>query len=198
MTAEFKSCNGCTRETNNANFDCPVKGDYRFVTNWTPRCAAQYQDMINHNLSSSLDYRMYLTHNADELIQNNAQNAYMKYRCGPCVDNPSWNDGTMLREFDSQTCNARTCSFNVSDPFGLGRQRKYYTDDSDKAMNKEFIQSKEKENNFFKNSVECCGTSQDELAYYPIGGGTQQNYNRHAVPSGGALMKGGDNLKVSQ
>lgn len=198
MATEFKSCNSCTRETNNAHFNCPIKGDYRLFTDWRPRCATQYHDMITQHLPSSLEYRMYLTHNANELIQNNAQNAYMKARCGPCVDDPSWNNGTMLKEFDTQTCNARTCSFRVSDPWGLGRERKYYNDDSDKEMRKEFIQEKEKENEFFKQSVECCGTSEDNLAYFPIGGGIEQNYNRYAVPSGGTLMHGGDKLKISQ
>lgn len=198
MSAEFKSCDGCTRETNNANFNCPIKGDYRLFTDYRPRCATQYQDMVGKQVPTALDYRMYLTHNADTLMQTNAQKAYLKSSCGPCVDNPSWFDGTMLREFDSQVCNTRTCSFRVNDPWGLGRQRAYYDDDSDKEMRKEFIKEKEKENEFFKKSAECCGTKEDDLNYYPIGGGVQQNYSRFAVPSGSTLMRGGDRLMTSQ
>jgi hypothetical protein len=153
--------------------------------------------MINNQLPSALEYRMYLTHNADDLIQRNAQQAYMKARCGPCVDNPSWDDGTMLKEFDSQSCNSRTCSFRVHDPWGLGRQRKYYDDDMDKDFRKEFIKEKEKENEFFKKSAECCGTKTDDMHYFPIDGGVQQNYSRFAVPSGATLMRGGDRLTAS-
>lgn len=194
MSAEFKSCTGCTRETNNNNFNCPVKGDYKLFTDWRPRCATQYYDMIQNKLPSSLDYRMYLTHNADQLMEANALNAYLKSRCGPCEDNPSWDDGTMLREFDSQTCNSRTCSFRVNDPWGLGRQRKYYDDDMDKEVRKEFISQKEKENAFFKKNADCCGTSRDDMEYFPIDGGVQTNYNRYAVPSGATMMRGGDRM----
>lgn len=197
MSAEFKSCNSCTRETNNANFNCPVKGDYRLFTDWRPRCSTQYFDMVQNNLPSALDYRMFLTHNADKLMQDNALNAYLKARCGPCVDDPSWDDGTMMKEFDSQQCNSRTCTFRVNDPWGLGRQRKYYDDDMDKVMRKEFITQKEKENDFFKKTSECCGTVRDDMVYYPIDGGVQNNYSRFAVPSGATLMRGGDRLATS-
>jgi hypothetical protein len=59
-------------------------------------------------------------------------------------------------EFDSQQCNARTCAFKVSDPWGLGRERKYYDDDMDKQMRA--IQEKKKENEWFKKTSECCST----------------------------------------
>jgi len=153
--------------------------------------------MIGNKLPSALDYRMFLTHNADELIQKNALDAYLKARCGPCVDDPSWNDGTMLRQFDTQRCDARTCTFRPNDPWGLGRERKYYDDDLDQKMNKEFIAQKEKENGFFNQTSQCCGTVKDDMYYYPIDGGVQKDYGRQAVPSGGVLMQGGDRLKTS-
>jgi len=194
----FKQCTGCSRETNNANFNCPIKGDYRLFTDWRPRCATQYYDMINNKLPSALDYRMFLTHNAETIIQDNALNAYMKARCGPCVDDPSWDDGTMMREFEEQKCDARTCTFRANDPWGLGRGRRYYDDNFDKEVRKEFITQKEKENEYFKRSAECCQTKEDELYYYPIDGGVQKNYPRNAVPSGASLLRGGDRLMTSQ
>lgn len=196
--SEFKSCSSCTRENNNANFNCPVKGDYRLFTDWRPRCSTQYADMIQGQLPSAMDYRMYLTHNAEDLIKRNAFKAYLKAACGPCVQNPSWDDGTMLPEFESQQCNSRTCSFRPKDPWGLGRERKYFDDDMEKEMKKEFIALKEKENEFFKQTAQCCTSVSDDMAYFPIDGGVQQNYSRFAVPSGGALMRGGDHLKTSQ
>ena len=194
MSAQLKSCNDCTRETNNANFNCPIRGDYRLFTDWRPRCSTQYMDMVDNNLPSSLEYRMFLTHNADDIIKKNATNAYMKARCGPCVENPDWNTGTMLPEFDSQECNSRTCTYRVADPMGLGRQRKYFDDDMDKQLRKEFIKEKEKENNYFKQSAECCGTNVDDMYYYPIDGEISESYSRFAVPSGGKMMRGGDRL----
>jgi hypothetical protein len=194
MTTELKACNGCTRETNNANFNCPIRGDYRLFTDWRPRCSTQYMDMISNKLPSSLDYRMYLTHNAGDIIKQNAINSYMKARCGPCVENPDWNTGTMLPEFDSQECNSRTCSYRLADPMGLGRQRKYFDDDMDDRFRKEFIKEKEKENEYFKQSVQCCGTIADDMYYYPIDGEILKSYSRYAVPSGGVLMSGGDRV----
>lgn len=198
MATDFKSCNGCNRETNNANFNCPIKGDYRLFTDWRPRCSTQYFDMVKNKMPSALDYRMFLTQNAEDIIKSNAQMAYMKARCGPCVDSPSWDDGTMLRQFDSQKCDSRTCTFRINDPWGLGRERAYFDGDADKEFRKEFIAAKEKENEFFKQSAECCGTKEDDLYYYPIDGGVEANLGRYAVPSGGVLMRGGDRLRVSQ
>lgn len=189
--AAEKTCTTCTRETDNVNFNCPVKGDYRLFTDWRPRCATQYQDMVSNQLPSSLDQRMFLTHNADQIMKDNTLKAYLKAGCGPCVDNPSWDDGTMLRELDSQQCNSRTCSFRVNDPWGLGRQRKYYDDDQDQAVRQEFVKQKERENAMFKQTAQCCGTVTDDLMYYPIGGGTQTSYMRSTVPSGASSMSGG-------
>jgi hypothetical protein len=154
--------------------------------------------MIKNQMPSAFDYKTYLTNNAEEIMQKNALSAYMKASCGPCVDSNGWDQGTILPEFDSQECNTRTCSFKVSDSWGLGRQRRYYDNDMDKKMNAKFIQEKEKENEFFKSTISCCGTTDDSLAYYPIGGGVAQNYERNAVPSGGVMMHSGDRLKASQ
>jgi len=194
MTAEFKSNIGCNRETDNSYFSCPIKGDYRLFTDWRPRCALQYANVINNKLPSSLDQRMYLTNNATELMKKNAQNAYIKSSCGPCVDNPDWNTGTQLPEFDEQVCNARTCSYNVTNAFGLGRSRKYFDDETYQQMHKEFITEKEKENSFFKRNANLCATNEENLQYYPLDGVIQSEYNRYSVPGGAKLMSGGDSL----
>lgn len=194
MTAEFKSSIGCNRETDNSHFNCPIKGDNRLFTDWRPRCAMQYQNVINNQLPSSLDERMFLTNNASEIMKQNAQKAYMKSSCGNCVDEPNWNQGTVLPEFDTQICNKRTCSFNVTEPYGLGRGRQYFTDDSDREMHKKFINEKEKENNFFKRNAEICATNEDNLRYYPLDGIVKSEYNRYSVPGGSKLMSGGDLL----
>lgn len=183
-----QECISCHKDSDNANFNCPVKGDYRLFTDWRPRCSTQYYDMITNQLPDALTYRMYLTHNAEELITRNAKTAYLKASCGPCVDNPNWNTGTMLPELDKQTCNARSCSFRPNDPWGLGRGREYFSDDFDKKVREEFIKQKEKENEFFKSATNCCGTKTDELYYYPIDGNIQQENTRPSNPSGRKLF----------
>jgi hypothetical protein len=194
--AQFKECRSCDRETNNTSFNCAIKGDYRLFTDWRPRCSTQYLNMLAQKdyTPTSLEHRMFLTHNADELMKINAQNAYMKARCGPCEDSMSWNVGTMLPEYDKQECNTRTCNFSVSDPWGLGRGR-MYMEQADDVVRAEFIKEKEKENEYFKQTAECCGTTKDDLYYYPIDGEVSSGYSRYAVPSGGMLMSGGDRLQ---
>lgn len=163
---------------------CPLKSDYSPFTNWKPRCATEYQDMIANKLPSSLDYRMFLTQNAEKIMKYNTEQAYIKNNCGPCKDSPSWNDGTMLREFDVQTCNSRTCSFRSGDPWGLGRHRQYYDDEFDNDVNKKYIAMKEKENEWFKlNKDKCLGTINDNFNVYPIEG-ISDDFQRTTVPGG--------------
>jgi hypothetical protein len=167
------------------NGNCPIKGDYRLFTDWRPRCAQQYWNMIEDNLPSSLDQRMYLTHNANELMSKNAKDAYLKANCGPCFDNPTWNDGTMLREFDTQKCNLRTCSFSLNDASGLGRQR-FYAPQGD--LDKAFIAEKEKEQALWKAKGQLNVKPSD--AWMPLDPNSQAQYRERqsrantSVPTG--------------
>jgi hypothetical protein len=69
---------------------------------------------------SSFDYRMYLMHNAEKIMEQKRQDAYTKNMCDSCVK-PS----TMLPETDLQVCDGRKCEFPSVDPNGLGIGRKY-------------------------------------------------------------------------
>lgn len=191
--ASFKDCAECERPSNNKFFNCPPRmSDGRHFTDYRPRCTQQFQDKISNKLMSSYEQRMYLTANADELIQVNARNAYMTNRCGPCVE--PYDQGTMVPHLEEQVCNARTCSFGVNDPYGLGLGRKYYTEDVDQTFKKRFIEEKEKETKYFKESAQCCGTTVDDIQYYPIDGNVDASFPRPAMPSGGSPLSGGDLL----
>ena len=191
--ASLKTCEDCERPSNNKFFNCPPRmADGRHFTDYRPRCTQQFQDKLTNKLMSSYEQRMFLTANAEELIHVNARNAYMTNRCGPCVE--PYNEGTMVPEFEKQTCNARTCSFGVTDPYGLGLGRQFYTENVDETFKKRFIEEKEKEQQFFKQSAQCCGTTNDNIQYYPIDGSVSDEYPRPAVPGGGAPLTGGDLL----
>jgi hypothetical protein len=133
-------------ESTNPVSQCPVRGDYRLFTDWRPRCSTQYSDMIRDRLPSALDYRNYMIANAAAIMQTQRMNAYNLTACGPCDDAPSWNQGTVLPETDTQTCNARTCSFKSSDPWGVGRHRS----NTDPTPNDEFLASRERHNEELK------------------------------------------------
>lgn len=192
--ATLKTCDDCERPSNNKSFNCPPRmADGRHFTDYRPRCAQQFQDKISNKLMSSYDQRMYLITNADDIIKLNAQNAYMTNRCGPCVE--PYDQGTMVPEFEKQVCNERTCSFGVTDPYGLGLGRKFYNDDVEEKAKKRFIEEKEKETQYFKQNAQCCGTVKDDLQYYPIDGKIHDEYPRSTIPSGATPMTGGDLLR---
>lgn len=185
-----KTCDDCTRPSNNRFFNCPPRmDDGRHFTDYRPRCTQQYQDKVSGKVMSSYEHRMFLTSHADEMIKENAVQAYVNNRCGPCVE--PYFHGTMLQEVEKQVCNERTCSFGVNDAYGLGLGRQFYTEERDDVFKKRFLEEKQKEQEYFKNSSQCCGTVKDDMQYYPIDG-VIPDFGRTAMPSGGTPLTGGD------
>ena len=193
--ATFKNCAPCTKDTDNKS-SCPAKmsDSGRVFTDYRPRSSTQYYNMVTNNMPDAYSYRQYMTHNADDLIKKNAAEAYMRTACGPC-DGSDYDKGIMLPETDQQVCDARSCTFRITQPNGIGRSRLYNDDTEDKAK-KAFLEAKEKEKTWFKNSSVCCGTNLEELQYFPIDGQVLQQYGRLSVPSGGTMMSGNDRLKT--
>lgn len=193
--AEFKECSACTRPNDNKAFHCPERmSDGRLFTDHRTRSSTQYYNMITNNMPDAYSYRQYMTHNAEDLIKRNAAEAYVRAACGPC-DEKGYDKGHMLPEIDRQECNSRSCTFRVTDPFGLGRGRAY-DDEMENAAKKAFLEAKKKEQEWFKQTTECCGSKLEELQYYPIDGLVAQEYSRNAIPGGGAFMTGGSRLKT--
>lgn len=153
---------------------CPDRmADGRLFTNWRPRSSTQYYNMIANNMPDAYSYRQYMIQNANELIKRNAADAYMRTSCGPC-DVP-YDRGNMLPEMDQQVCDARKCTFRLTDPFGLGRSRLYDEEMNDQAR-ASFIAAKEREQEWFRKNTA------------PIGG-EQSQYGRYAIPGGGDIIK---------
>lgn len=185
----MSSCKECERPSNNKYFNCPPRmSDGRHFTDYRPRCSQVYQDKISNKLLRSYEHRMFLTQNADEIMQLNANNAYMTNRCGPCVE--PYDQGTMVPEYEKQTCDKNSCTFNVSDAYGLGLGRNFYTNGRNDEYHAKFLAEKEKENAFFKSNTQCCGTVSDFMQYYPIGGPAPE-IGRYNVPSGAEPLSGG-------
>ena len=109
------------RATNNKYDNCPPRmSDGRQYTDYAPRCQANFFRLPKP--LSSYDYRMYLTENAEKLMDENRADATKNNYCGPCVK-PS----TMLPEQTKQVCDGRVCAFPVNDPAGLGLGRQHDT-----------------------------------------------------------------------
>jgi hypothetical protein len=171
-----------------ADYCTPKMSDGRLLGDepWRPRCAQQYRDMMGGKFTSSYDYRTYLTENATKIMEQNALEAYTRTACGPCVE--PWDQGTMLPEQTMQQCDARKCTFRVTDPFGLGFGRKYYADEQDAEAKAAFIAAKEKQNAYFKNLADKCTPPKEDMLYYPIEGGPYKEYVRPSIPSGAKIM----------
>jgi hypothetical protein len=128
----------------------PIMADGRLFTNWAPRCAQVY---MHENQLNSYDSRQKLINNATTFMKENAGNAYIAASCGPCFENPDWNTGTMLPELHKQTCDARTCTFTPNHKDGLGLGRQYWNPKMDSEYQKRFIESKEQQQQFFKDQL---------------------------------------------
>ena len=193
--ASFKECKECTRPNDNKNFSCPERmSDQRSFTDWRPRSSTQYMNMIANNMPDAYSYRQYMVQNGEELMKRNAAAAYMRMACGPC-DGEDFDQGVMLPETDEQVCDARKCTFRTTNVLGLGRGRLYTEEDDNKAK-QAFLAAKKKEQEWFKSKSECCGTKLEEAQYFPISGQISQEYQRRAIPGGGAFYTGGDRLKT--
>jgi hypothetical protein len=64
---------------------------------------------------------MFLTHNAETLMENERQNAFNKMACSTCSS-----EETMLPEQHLQSCNKRTCHFDLYNYQGVGLGRDYF------------------------------------------------------------------------
>lgn len=191
----FKDCEECSRVSNNKFFNCPPRmADGRHFTDYRPRCFGQYLIKVDGgNIPSSYDYRMYLTRNAGDIMKKNAFDAYSTNKCGPCME--PYDEGTMMPERQKQECNSRTCTFDIDNPSGLGLGRQFYDRKMEEQFRKEFIAEKEKENQYFKNTANCCTSPAEDMMYYPIDGMVKNNYERYSTPGGGVPLSGGDILK---
>ena len=156
--SEF-ACTTCKRpERKNATDSyvgcAPLMSDGRIFTNWAPRCAQVYTDMQTKKSFSSYEGRQLMITQAEDIMKKNAADAYMNARCGPCYENPDWNTGTMLPELNTQTCDARTCTYAPNNKSGLGLRREYWNPKMESEYQQRFLAEKEKEQAFFKAQLE--------------------------------------------
>jgi len=182
----MSSCQECSRPTKNNKYaNCPPRmADGRNFTDYRPRCFQQY--VVDKKLMNSFDQRMYLTQNAEYLMKKNATTAYLQNRCGPCEE--PYDVGTMLPERVQQVCDANSCTFNITDPYGLGLGRQYIMTDEDQAFHDKFLAEKAVEQQFFKSRN--ISPYNLDPQFYPIDGVTNTSYDRFAVPSQGTPLVG--------
>ena len=75
----------CNKTSNNKHFQCPQRmDDGRHFTDYRPNCHLNNLIRVEGKTLNSFEYRMYLTRNANNIIQSNRVNNCSKNCCGPC------------------------------------------------------------------------------------------------------------------
>ena len=98
--------------------NCPNTISGRQFTSWAPRC----NEVSTTQPRNSFDYRMFMTHNAEQIMQQQRKEAKLRTAC-PCFGDDE--DGTMLPEQQYQVCDTQTCTQQPGPHGGLGTGRDY-------------------------------------------------------------------------
>ena len=173
----------CYKTSNNKYFNCPPRmSDGRGFTDYRPSCYTENLIRSKNGLNNSFQNRMFLTHNAENLMQVNRAYACQKNCCGPCQK--PYDIGTMLPEQSMVKCNNNSCNVSISDPNGLGQGRQYSDSPLHCSNWPESLPVNQPNN--------CCTPPKDNFNYYP--GSTETNpMTRLTNPGGGISGTGGDN-----
>ena len=102
---------------NNKFKDCPARmSDGRIFTDYRPGCFLNNSIRASNKLINNFDYRMYLTRNADKIINYNKETSTKINSCDNCSN-------TMLPESTKVVCNKEVCQQKVVNTSGLGQGR---------------------------------------------------------------------------
>ena len=192
--SQKQACGPCSKESNNKKWDCPSRmSDGRLYTDYRPRCDIQLE--LQPPMSGTLEYRQFLIHNADKVIQHHRSLAFDKAYCGPCVQ--PWNQGTMAPEADSFVCDKVACARVPGAAGGIGTSRNYGMLPEHKEAQDAFLADQAEIAKKRLGQVgNCCGSANN--GYYPLPGlnVTAQTGPsggvRWAVPGGGTPLTAGD------
>ena len=122
------SCTSCEGKTPMPT--CPLRqNDARAFTDYRPRCAvnAELYNLVNGTgaMGSSYESRMFLQHNAEQVMNVHRTNAVNNLApCAPCT-RPFSDPGTMEPERYVVRCNGVTCTREEVNPNGIGDGRSY-------------------------------------------------------------------------
>jgi hypothetical protein len=77
--------NSCNKTSNNKYFDCPARmDDGRAFTDWRPSSDVENMIQYSNNIMSSYQYRQFLIHNANEIMNVNSMYSNNKLSCNNC------------------------------------------------------------------------------------------------------------------
>ena len=171
----------CYKTSNNKYFGCPARmADGRNFTDYRPDCYVNNLIRQNNSTYNSFQYRMFLTHNAENLMNVNRTYACEKNCCGPCQS--PYDVGTMMPSNSAIDCNANKCGHNVGSTSSMNGQMV----DSSQPLVCPGISNPNRPKN-------CCTPPQNNFDYYPDSREEGQiGIQRLTSPSGGIPLNGGD------
>ena len=175
----------CYKACNNKHFNCPPRmDDGRHFTDYRPNCHVNNLVRGNNAVLNSHEYRMFLTHNANKLMDLNRTYTTQKNGCGPCMK--PYNTGTMLPEQTVQVCNNKSCNSDFVNDKGLGLGRRYDNNSTNCGDWPKELPVNQHSN--------CCAPNNKLFNYYNHMDRKSQGelVVRNASPGGGNLMEGGD------
>lgn len=173
----------CYRTSNNKFFNAPPRmADGRHFTDYRPNCHVNNMIRNNNQVFNSFDYRLFLTRNAEKIMDANLNHANIKNAVTQCKK--PYETGTMLPEQDRVYCDKHNCKVEDNDSNGLGRGRIYARDPAEcltgfKAPPLEL-------------DINRCTPPDDNFRYYPDSSIQGEEFARQTVPSGGQILQGGD------
>ncbi len=172
----------CYRTSNNKHFTAPPRmADGRHFTDYRPSCDVNNMIRADNNLKSSFEYRLFLTNNAEKLIDVNKKHAFIKNGVNDCK--PPFAQGTMLPEQNMTRCDNQVCNLIENDKNGLGLGRIYSDKPNEVLDSLKVPELKLDENN--------CATPEDKFSYLPIDEKQEDNVQRNSI-RGGDILEGGD------
>lgn len=171
----------CYKTSNNKYFGCPARmSDGRNFTDYRPNCYVNNLIRQNNSTYNSFQYRMFVTHNAENLMNLNRTYACEKNCCGPCQS--PYDVGNMMPSNSSIDCNANQCGKDIGNISGLNFQ----PSNSSQPLVCPGIFNPQKPKN-------CCTPPQNNFEYYPINSSEKEiGVQRLTSPSGGIPLNGGD------
>lgn len=173
----------CYRTSNNKFFQAPPRmSDARHFTDYRPDCHVNNLLRHDNNIFNSYEYRLFLTRNANQLMDANRKHAFLKNGISECK--PPYETGTMLPEESKVICNEQNCRVVQNDPNGLGQGRVYAENPPPVLRTYDSPPT-----NLSKNY---CTPDEDNFKYYPDNKNESKEIQRNTLVSGGNVLGGGD------
>ena len=118
----------CYRTTNNKFFTAPPRmADGRHFTDYRPTFDLNNKIQNDNNIETSYDYRMFMSNNADRIMEVNRQHSQLKNGVNNCKQ--PYETGTMLPELNKVKCDLNKCEVVHNYDGGIGTGRIYNTNE---------------------------------------------------------------------